>query len=350
MADVGDQIPSSDSPTTPFRKIVLPAEETVMVPRPLERPQPSGHSAQPGQVQPGQVQPGQVQSGQVQSGQVQSGQVQSAQPPQPGQPVQPLPPIPPPPPPLKGGLLARVGDIPIKAIYLLGAIIATVLAVLLVFVIFSGDVPKETQPPRQVVPVSPAPGGSASPKPSAAGIVLPEVPTSLAYPDQAGTATLTIGTISDLATGISYPRLGLPWTAKSFAPFAIAQRVGKVAIPHSVIGSAMLPGATPKPKPAKSADYRDLAVRAVNWTLRTQYPAGATIAWTGSQKVPVGKGWMVGYKVTYTVSGKQKTSQAIMSIHEVGKAKPAMLFASIPQSGKSHYRDLNTIAQNIRTL
>ena len=346
MADVGDQIPSSDSPTTPFRKIVLPAEETVMVPRPLERPQPPDHPP----IQPGQsAQPGQP--SQVQPSQVQPSQVQSAQPGRPGQPVQPLPPIPPPPPPLKGGLLARVGDIPIKAIYLLGAIIATVLAVLLVFVIFSGDVPKETQqPPRQVVPVSPAPGGSASPKPSAAGIVLPEVPTSLAYPDQAGTATLTIGTISDLATGISYPRLGLPWTAKSFAPFAIAQRVGKVAIPHTVIGSAMLPGATPKPKPAKSADYRDLAVRAVNWTLRTQYPAGATIAWTGSQKVPAGKGWMVGYKVTYTVSGKQKTSQAIVSIHEVGKAKPAMLFASIPQSGKSHYRDLNTIAQNIRTL
>ncbi|MFI7143634.1 hypothetical protein ACIBO2_01885 [Nonomuraea sp. NPDC050022] len=326
MADVGDQIPTSDSPTTPFRKIVLPADETVMVPRPLERPQPPDHPP----VQPGQGQPGQVQSGQ-------------------GRPVQPLPPIPPP--SLKGGLLARVGDIPIKVIYLFGAIIATVLAVLLVFVIFSGDVPKDTQqPPRQVAPVSPAPGGSASPKPSAAGIVLPEVPKSLAYPDQAGTATVTIGTISDLATGIGYPRLGLPWTAKSFAPFAIAQRVGKVAIPHTVIGSAMLPGATPKPKPAKNADYRDLAVRAVNWTLRTQYPAGATIAWTGSQKAPVGKGWMVGYKVTYTVSGKQKTSQAIISIHDVGKAKPAMLFASIPQSGKSHYRDLNTIALNIRTL
>ncbi|MCA2225465.1 hypothetical protein [Nonomuraea aurantiaca] len=327
MADVGDQIPSSDSPTTPFRKIVLPADETVMVPRPVERPQPPDHPP----VRPGQS-----------TQQVQPGQ---------GQPVQPLPPIPPPPPPLKGGLLARVGDIPIKVVYLLGAIIATVLAVVLVFVIFSGDVPKGAQQsPRQVAPISPVPGGSASPRPSAAGVVLPEVPKSLAYPDQAGAATLTVGTISDLATGISYPRLGVPWTAKSFAPFAIAQRVGKVAVPHTVIGSAMLPGATPKPKPAKSADYRDLAVRAVNWTLRTQYPAGATIAWTGSQKVPVGKGWMVGYKVTYTVSGKQKTSQAIVSIHEVGKTKPAMLFASIPQSGKSHYRDLNTIAQNIRTL
>ncbi|MBT2224769.1 hypothetical protein [Nonomuraea sp. NEAU-A123] len=300
MADVGDQIPSSDSPTTPFRKIVLPTDETVAVSRPPE-------------------------------------------------PLAPLPPLPPPPPPLKGGLLARIGDVPIKVVYLLGAIIATVLAVMLVFVIFSGDVPKDAQePPRQVVPISPVPGTSASPKPSATAV--PAAPKNLAYPQQAGTATVTIGTISDLATGISYPRLGLPWTAKSFAPFAIAQRVGKVAIPHTVIASTMLPGATPKTKPAKTADYRELAVRAVNWSLRTQYPAGATLTWTGSQKVPAGKGWMLGYKVTYTVSGKQKTSQAIVSIHEVGKTKPAMLLASIPQSGKSHYRDLNTIVQGVRTL
>ncbi|MEU7863153.1 hypothetical protein [Nonomuraea sp. NPDC049141] len=300
MADVGDQIPSSDSPTTPFRKIVLPTDETVTVSRPPE-------------------------------------------------PLAPLPPLPPPPPPLKGGLLARIGDVPIKVVYLIGAIIATVLAVMLVFVIFSGDVPKDArQAPRQVAPVSPVPGASASPKPSATAV--PAVPKNLAYPQQSGTATVTIGTISDLATGISYPRLGLPWTAKSFAPFAIAQRVGKVAVPHTVIASAMLPGATPKTKPAKTADYRELAVRAVNWSLRTQYPAGATLAWTGSQKVPVGKGWMLGYKVTYTVSGKQKTSQAIVSIHEVGKTKPAMLLASIPQSGKSHYRDLNTIVLGVRTL
>lgn len=300
MADVGDQIPSSDSPTTPFRKIVLPTDETVTVVRPPE-------------------------------------------------PLPPLPPLPPPPPPLKGGLFARIGDVPIKVVYLIGAIIATVLAVMLVFVIFSGDVPKDAQrAPRQVAPISPVPGASVSPKPSATPV--PAAPKSLAYPQQSGAATVTIGTISDLATGISYPRLGLPWTAKSFAPFAIAQRVGKVAVPHTVIASAMLPGTTPKTKPAKTTDYRELAVRAVNWSLRTQYPAGATVTWTGSQKVPVGKGWMLGYKVTYTVSGKQKTSQAIVSIHEVGKTKPAMLLASIPQSGKSHYRDLNTIVQGVRTL
>jgi hypothetical protein len=260
--------------------------------------------------------------------------------------VSPLAPLP----PLKQGPLSRIGDVPIKVVYLVGAIVATVLAVVLVFAIFSGDVPKTTpeQVARQAATVSPVPGASASPKATANAIPAP--PKSLAYPNQPGTAIVTIGTISDLANSISYPRLGLPWTAKSFAPFSIAQRVGKVAIPHTVIASAMLPGEVPKTKPKKAADYRDLAARAARWTLRTQYPKGATLTWTGSQKVPVGKGWMLGYEVTYTVKGKQRKSEAVISLHEVGETKPAMLYASIPQSGKSHYRDLNTLVNGVRTL
>jgi hypothetical protein len=39
MADDGEQTPTYDPPTTPFRKIVLPAEETVKIPRPTPRTQ-----------------------------------------------------------------------------------------------------------------------------------------------------------------------------------------------------------------------------------------------------------------------------------------------------------------------
>ncbi|WP_231619153.1 hypothetical protein, partial [Nonomuraea sp. SBT364] len=38
----------------------------------------------------------------------------------------------------KGGVVSRIGDVPIKVIYLLGAVVATVAAVLLVFVVFPG--------------------------------------------------------------------------------------------------------------------------------------------------------------------------------------------------------------------
>ncbi|MEU8250810.1 hypothetical protein [Nonomuraea sp. NPDC048916] len=291
-----------DSPTTPFRKIVLPTDETVQIRRP---PAPGSF-------------------------------------------------LPPPPPP-KRGLVGRIGDIPIKVVYLVGAILATVAAVLLIFMLFSGDVPQKEEQARQVVPVAPVPGSatptaSASPTPTVSELALPSVPRAKTFADLPGTASVVTGIINDTKNGISYPRLGAPWTAKSFPPFTVAQRVGKVAVPHTVIASAMFPADAPEAKPSADADYREIAVRAARWTLRTQYPAGATLSWTASQKLPVGKGWTLGYKVTYTLSGERQTAQALVSVVEVGKTKPAMLLASIPESGKSHWRDLNTLATRIRPL
>ncbi|MFB4278778.1 MULTISPECIES: hypothetical protein [unclassified Nonomuraea] len=259
-------------------------------------------------------------------------------------------PLPPPPPP------RRLGDIPIKAVYLLGAILATVLAVLLVFVVFSGDVPTRQQADEQVVPVAPVPSSSAAPTPSVSPtptespIVLPPVPASKKYATLSGTASLVTGVITDKTVGITYPRLGSPWKAKSFPPFSIAQRIGKVAIPHTVIASAMYPGESPEKKPSSNADYRDIATQAARWSIRTQYPKGATLQWTASQKIPVGKGWTLGYKVTYTFGGKEQEAQAMVTIIEVGKTKPAMLMASIPETNKTRWRDLNTLVQQVRPL
>jgi hypothetical protein len=142
------------------------------------------------------------------------------------------------------------------------------------------------------------------------------------------------GTIADKNSGIGYPRLGKPWSARSFPPFAVAQRVGKLAVPQTVIASAMLPGDTGT-KPSTDADYRELAVQAARWTLRTQYPEGATLAWTGSQK---------------THAGKQQEGRAVVSVLEVGKTKPAMLMASIPATGKAYWADLNTLVTKVRPL
>ncbi|MBF8186895.1 hypothetical protein ITP53_14330 [Nonomuraea sp. K274] len=301
MADVGDQRPSYDSPTTPFRKIVLPAEETVQIPRP-----------------PGQV------------------------------PLQ--RPIVPPEPPSRG-----IGDIPIRALYLLGAILATVAAVALVFVLFSGDVPTSQEPGEEVVRVAPVPT-SATPEPSAtptvteSPIVLPPVPESKAYANLPGKASAVINTISDKESGISYPRLASPWKARDFPPYAIAQRIGKLDIPQTVVGSAMFPGDSPAKKPSSNADYREIATDAARWAIRTQYPKGATLEWTASKKVSLGKGWTLGYKVTFTSGGKEQVAQAMVSVIEVGKTKPAMLIASIPEANKARWRDLNTLAAQVRPL
>ncbi|MGN9783736.1 hypothetical protein ACTMTF_20040 [Nonomuraea sp. ZG12] len=249
-------------------------------------------------------------------------------------------------------MLSRIGDIPIKVVYLLGAILATVLAVLLVFVIFPGDV--TDQPASEpVVPVQPVPSPSAStasvPPSGGAAATVPEPPEKRAFAKLPGKTSAVSGTIADKASGIGYPRLGKPWSARSFPPFAVAQRVGKVAVPQTVIASAMLPGDAGT-KPSTDADYRELAVQAARWTLRTQYPEGATLAWTGSQKTPAGKGWTLGFEVTYTHAGKQQEGRAVVSVLEVGKTKPAMLMASIPATGKAYWADLNTLVTKVRPL
>lgn len=267
------------------------------------------------------------------------------------QPPPPMAPLPPPPP------ARRFGDIPIKAVYLVGAILGTVLAVLLVFVAFRGDVPANQQSAEQVVPVAPVPSVSATPTPSASPtptetpIVLPPVPDSKKYATLSGKASAVSGVITDKNSGISYPRLASPWQAKSFPPFSIAQRIGKVAVPHTVIASAMYPGESPETKPSTDADYREIATQAARWTIRTQYPAGAKLdEWTASKKIPLGKGWTLGYKVSYTFDGKEQEAQAMVTVVEVGKTKPAMLMASIPETEKTRWRDLNTLVEQIRPL
>ncbi|MGA4990707.1 hypothetical protein [Nonomuraea bangladeshensis] len=399
MADVGDQIPSSNSPTTPFRKVVLPpAEETVQTQRPPAappRPQPHPTPQPPSGPQP-QPQPGpQPPSGPQSRPQPPSGPQARPRPPYGPQPAsgaqkraaQPMPPpalrqpgvspfpggrsedlalgggvpsaptLPPVPPvPPRRGL----GDIPIRVVYLIGAIVATIAAVLLVFVVFSGDVPANQQPSgdEDVVRVAPLPSASAAPSaqpsasatPSASPVVLPPVPASRALKALPGTPAVVVGTISDKTAGISYPRLAAPWQARSYPPYSIAQRIGKMELPYTLIASAMHPGESPAKKPSSDADYRELATDAVRWAMRTQYPKGATVEWTASQKVPVGKGWTLGYKVTYTAGGKSQVAQALVTVVEVGKTKPAMLLASIPEANKARWPDLSTIARQVRPL
>ncbi|MFG2073899.1 hypothetical protein [Nonomuraea maritima] len=251
----------------------------------------------------------------------------------------------------------RLGDVPMKVVYLLGAIAATVLAVVLVFTVFSGDVPARHAAEEQFAGVAPVPTVTATPTPSAsptptqAPIVLPPVPASKTYATFPGTASVVVGLVNDERTGISYPKLAAPWQAvKSPSPFSAAQQVGKAVVPHTQIASAMLPGDAPKKKPVSDADYRAIAAQAVRWTMRTQFPKGATLAWTASQRLPVGKGWTLGYKVTYTSGGKKRQAQAMVTVVEVGKTKPAMLMANMLDTDKARWPDLNTLVQRVRPL
>lgn len=116
----------------------------------------------------------------------------------------------------------------------------------------------------------------------------------------------------------------------------------------ALIGSAPLPG-TLGEQPQVYSDFRKLAGRAAKWTLRHQ-PKDAKFSWTTSQRTRNGVGWMLGYKLTYRVDGKKHTSQTYVMVVATGRAKPAMLFATVPDTQPALYRDLNMLFWSARPI
>ncbi|MFI6900407.1 hypothetical protein ACIBKY_04045 [Nonomuraea sp. NPDC050394] len=381
MADVGDQVPSYDAPTTPFQRVVVPADvepdDTVQMPRivlpdepaPDPEPEPEVDDTTTAYVRRPVIRPAAkpaekpaAKSAAKPSGKAAAKPAEKAA----AKPVKPaampverpvekpgaavekskaavetvtVPRVSPPrmpmiPPPPKRG----ISEIPFRVVYMVGAVIATIVALLLIFVVFSGDTP-DANPARATSTASLA---GASPS----ELALPPAPEAKAFPAYKGKAAVVIGLVADTKTGIVYPRLGTPWQSKSYAPYTVAQRIGKVARPYTMIVSAKYPIEAPKTKPKDESGYRELAVRAARWSLRTQFPAGSTLGWTGSQPLATGKGWLLGYQVTYGA----KSSQAVVAVVEVGKTKPAMMLATVADGRKTQWRDLTTLLKGVRPL
>jgi hypothetical protein len=243
-------------------------------------------------------------------------------------------------------LFQRAGDIPLRAVYTVGALIATVVAVVLVFMLFSDDKPGTPVPVTQAKATpNPAPAVKPTPKPP---LKLPKVPDSKFFPVLPGIASVISSYVVDQTAGISYATLGTPWVKGSAAPFTIGQKAGSARLPRALIVSGPLPGAVPASLTTYT-QYRSLAVKAARWTLR-YHPPATRLTWTASQPLRSGFGWLVGYKVSYVVGGKTHSSQAIVALVSAGKKKPAMLFATVPDTRKTLYRDLNTLFWTVRRV
>ncbi|WP_203981990.1 hypothetical protein [Sphaerisporangium rufum] len=239
--------------------------------------------------------------------------------------------------PLEAALL-RIGDIPIRTVYATGAALATVVIVVLIFTLFSGDRPavEPDAAPSQA-------GGGAAPSTTAPPpIAVPKVPAARAMTVFTGTGTPVLSYVVDRKAGVSYAGFGAPWKKASLgAPFTAGQKAGAATPPRAMIGSAPVP-VTVGTAPVTDAQYRALAGRVVKWTLRYQ-PPGAKFSWTVSQRARYGPGWMLGYKVTYPVDGKKRTSQAYVMVIGTAKKKPAMIFANVPDTRKALDHDLNML-------
>ncbi|SNT59495.1 hypothetical protein SAMN05216276_107311 [Streptosporangium subroseum] len=238
----------------------------------------------------------------------------------------------------------RIGDTPIRTVYSVGAAGLAVGAVTLIFVLFSGD-----EPVRQVV-VPRVEGPAAAAKPTVLPIKLPSLPKATTLRTLSGTLSPVVGTVTDAKAAIAYSKLGGPWSIKAAPPFSAGQRVGAARLPRTTIASSLLPGATPVAALKTDADYRKAALTAVRWTIRNHHPAGSKVAWTASQKLATGKGWVLGYRVTYAIRGRKHTSQAALALLDIGRRKPAMLFVTVPDMHRKLWADIAPLMAGARAL
>ncbi len=235
-----------------------------------------------------------------------------------------------------------LGDIPIRVVYGVGAFVVTAVVVVLIFMLFSGDKPAEpvgAGPTRAAAPVR---RPSSSP-PAPAPVAVPAIPAAKAMTTFTGSGSPIASYVVDRTAGISYAQYGAPWAKTSRDPFSAAQKAGPARI-----GSGPVPVAVPE-HPATYADYRALAAKVAKWSLRYQ-PAGSAFTWTVSQRARYNLGWLAGYKVSYLVDGKKRSSQVYVMVIGTSKKAPAMLVASVPDTRKSLYRDLNMLYWTARAI
>jgi len=238
----------------------------------------------------------------------------------------------------------RIGDIPIRLAYSLGAAALTGIIVILIFVLFSGDQPGD--PARVGKAVIPP----AKPSPTVSPITLPALPGATALRALPGTPSAVLGAVTDTRSALSYASLGAPWESKTVPSFSAGQQVGTTRLPRTVIASRAVPGATPDKALKSDADYRRAALNAVKWTIRNHHPAGGKVTWTASQRPAGGKGWVLAYQVSYEVNGKKRTSQAALAVIDVGRHKPSMLFVTVPDGRKRLWADIAPLMASVRVL
>lgn len=165
-----------------------------------------------------------------------------------------------------------------------------------------------------------------------------------------GAPSPVLGAVTDVKAAITYSKLGTPWAVKAVPPFSVGQQVGSARLPRTTVASSLLPGATPATALKSDADYRKAALAAVKWTIRNHHPAGSKVVWTASQKPATGRGWMLGYRVTYEVKGKKRTSQAALALLDIGRRKPAMFFVTVPDTRKQLWADIAPLMTSVRAL
>ncbi|MEU4832623.1 hypothetical protein [Streptosporangium sp. NPDC023615] len=193
---------------------------------------------------------------------------------------------------------------------------------------------------------SPSPSGS-TPAPDRSAVVtaladprVPELPRDKRLGKLTGAADRSKRRLTDRRSGVSLVRLGKPWKVFGASPFSTRQVLPKVkgAAHRAMLVSCPVPILVQR-------ETKDTALLAARWTLN-HHPKGGKISWTASQ--PIKDGWLLAYRVKYRNKGKARSSMAAVAVTEGSGDKPAMLFVTIPDAQKKHWRDINTAVSSLR--
>lgn len=193
-----------------------------------------------------------------------------------------------------------------------------------------------------VASATPSPGASIAPgytalEALAADRRVPKLPGRIRLRALTGKPVATMGVIKDTKTGVSVPRLRAPWKRYGAAPFTSRQ-----VLPKAGAGPRAMLVSCPVPIEAQER-LRDTALLAARWTLN-HHPKGAVIRWLGAQ--PIKKGWTLYYQVKY---GK-RASVAAVAVLDTGKARPALVFVTIPDTQKKRWADIRRVMSGVRVL
>ncbi|MFF3667666.1 hypothetical protein [Microtetraspora malaysiensis] len=161
-----------------------------------------------------------------------------------------------------------------------------------------------------------------------------------------GRPTAARGLLKDDRSGVALPRFAKVWKLTPASPFTTRQMLPKI---NGTSFRGLLV-TCPVPIPVQES-VRDTAFLAARWTLN-HHPSDATISWTASQPLKVGErdGWLLGYTVNYKIRGKKRQSMAALAVVDVARDKPALVFVTIPDTQRAHWRDINTVMSRIRVL
>ncbi|MFB9679827.1 hypothetical protein [Streptosporangium vulgare] len=203
-----------------------------------------------------------------------------------------------------------------------------------------------SESPAETAAPSSAPDGS-EPAPDRSAVIaaladprVPDLPRDKRLGRLSGKSGKSKRRVQDGKSGVSLVRLGKPWKVFGAAPFSTKQVLPKAkgAAHRAMLVSCPVPILVQK-------KAKDTALLAARWTLN-HHPKGSKITWTASQSIK--NGWLLAYRVKYKVKGKARSSMAAVAVTEIPGAKPAMLFATIPDVQSKYWRAINTAVSSLR--